>query len=103
MCLTVPCRVLAVDGVRARVERAGEPIEVSLELFLGDVSPGDWVAVQAQRYVFARLTEGEAREILDVYDRLGRELQGEAAFDQTSTRDLPLPAQFAFGPPPDAP
>lgn len=103
MCLTVPCRVVAVDGVRAQVLRGEETIEVSLELFLGDVAPGDWVAVQAQRYVFARLTEQEAREILDVYEKLDRELRGESAFEPAAARDLPLPAQFAFGGGPDAP
>ena len=95
MCLTVPCRVLAVDGVRAQVSRGGETIEVSLELFNGTVAPGDWVAVQAQRYVFSRLSEREAQEILNVYAQLGG-MAAQAPAD-AGPSNLPLPAQFAFG------
>ena len=102
MCLTVPCRVLAVDGLRAKVARGAETLEVSLELFSGSIEPGQWVAVQAQRYVFARLTDQEAREIFDAYDRIGRELDGKPSFKVSAPADLPLPAQYAFDVGPEA-
>ena len=80
MCLTVPCEVIRVDGDTALVARAGARFEVSL-LFLDEaVRPGDWVAVQAQRYAHAVLSAEEAHDILDLYARLGEIVdRGEAA------------------------
>ena len=79
MCLTVPCEVIRVDGDMALVARAGARFEVSL-LFLDEaVRPGDWVAVQAQRHAHAVLSAEEARDILDLYARLGEIVdRGEA-------------------------
>lgn len=71
MCLTVPCEVIRVDGTTALVDRAGARLEVSLLFLEEEVRPGDWVAVQAQRHVRARLSAEEAQEILDLYARLG--------------------------------
>ena len=63
----VPCEVVRVEGDTAVVTRAGAQFAVSL-LFLDQaVRPGDWIAVQAQRYAHAVLTEEEAREIFELY------------------------------------
>jgi len=70
MCLTVPCRVLAVNGAVATVERGEERIDVSLMLTQDEISAGDWVAVQAQAYVHRRLDADEAAEILQLYKDL---------------------------------
>jgi hydrogenase assembly chaperone HypC/HupF len=80
MCLTVPCEVIRVDGDTALVARGVARFEVSL-LFLDEaVRPGDWVAVQAQRYAHAVLSAEEAHDILDLYARLGEIVdRGEAA------------------------
>ena len=80
MCLTVPCEVIHVDGDTALVARGVARFEVSL-LFLDEaVRPGDWVAVQAQRYAHAVLSAEEAHDILDLYARLGEIVdRGEAA------------------------
>ena len=80
MCLTVPCKVIRIDGETALVARGAARFEVSL-LFLDEaVRPGDWVAVQAQRSAHAVLSAEEARDIFDLYARLGEILdRGGAA------------------------
>ena len=79
MCLTVPCEVRRVDGATALVRRGEAQFEVSL-LFTDDpVAPGDWVAVQAQRHVQARLTAEEAHDILALYARLAAMMEGDGA------------------------
>lgn len=72
MCLTVPCRVLSVEGARATVERSGEPLEVSLFLLDEPVAAGDWLAVQAQSLAVARLEPAQARELLAALADLAR-------------------------------
>lgn len=81
MCLTVPCEVIRVDGATALVDRAGARLEVSLMFLDEEVQPGDWVAVQAQRHVRARLSPQEAHEILDLYARLGEVIARNQASD----------------------
>jgi hydrogenase assembly chaperone HypC/HupF len=71
MCLTVPCKVIRIDGETALVARGAARFEVSLLLLDQVVRPGDWVAVQAQRHAQAVLSAEEARDILDLYARLG--------------------------------
>jgi hydrogenase assembly chaperone HypC/HupF len=79
MCLTVPCRVIRVDGQIAQVARGERLIEVSLALLDEEVTVGDWVAVQAERYAQSRMTADEAQAILDLYDRIARMLESETA------------------------
>lgn len=79
MCLTVPCEVLRVDGATALVQRGDAQFEVSLLLIEEPVAPGDWVAVQAQRHVQARLSAEEARDILALYARLAEMMDGDGA------------------------
>lgn len=79
MCLTVPCEVLQVDGANALVRRGEAQFEVSLLFVEEPVAPGDWVAVQAQRYVQARLSAEEAHDILALYAQLAELADGEGA------------------------
>lgn len=79
MCLTVPCEVLRVDGATALVRRGEARFAVSL-LFLDEpVAPGDWVAVQAQRFAQARLSAEEAQEILALYAQLTAMVEDDGA------------------------
>lgn len=79
MCLTVPCRVVRLDGQTAQVARGDRVIEVSLALLDDEVAVGDWVAVQAERYARSRMTADEAQAILDLYDDIARMLESETA------------------------
>lgn len=77
MCLTVPCKVLRVDGELALVQRGEAQFDVSLLFVNEPVAPGDWVAVQAQRFAQARLSAEEAYDILALYARLAEVMDGE--------------------------
>jgi hydrogenase expression/formation protein HypC len=79
MCLTVPCRVIRVDGLTAQVSRGDRLIEVSLALLDEEVTVGDWLAVQAERYAQSRMTADEAQAILALYDRIACMLESETA------------------------
>jgi hydrogenase expression/formation protein HypC len=78
MCLTVPCEVIAVNGAMARVSRGGETLDVSLVLLDEAIDVGDWLAVQAQRFATSRMSPEDAREILDFYQQLSRDLNDGA-------------------------
>ncbi|MCC2113358.1 MAG: HypC/HybG/HupF family hydrogenase formation chaperone, partial [Hyphomicrobiales bacterium] len=43
MCLAIPAKVLALDGITATVERYGERLTVDLTLLADDVAVGDYV------------------------------------------------------------
>jgi hydrogenase maturation factor len=80
MCLTVPCRCVAVDGVVATVARGSETIDISLVLMEEPIAIGDWIAVQAQRYGLRRLDPDEAAEIVKLYESIAEGLlQGDGA------------------------
>jgi hydrogenase assembly chaperone HypC/HupF len=70
MCLTVPCRVVAVDGLFAEVERGDARIPVALTLLDDPPAVGDWVAVQSQRYAVSVLTATQAAEALALLERI---------------------------------
>lgn len=81
MCLTVPCRVIRVEGQTATVARGEETLEVSLVFLDEPVAAGDWIAVQAQRHAFTRLSAEEARDILALYDSISRRIEESEAAD----------------------
>lgn len=85
MCLTVPCRIVAVDGFFAEVERGAARIPVSLALLEEPLAVGDWVAVQAQRYAVSRMTAEQAGEALALLEGLARMSRDEALQDPPST------------------
>lgn len=69
MCLAKPLEVLATGpGSVAMVNRDGARQEVSLAL-VEDVSPGDYVVVQAG-YALTRLSPEEAARTLQLFDAL---------------------------------
>lgn len=76
MCLAVPSRVLAIDGLTATVEAEGERRNVSLMLLDDDVALGDYLLIQAGGFAFERVDPERAEEAL----RLMREIaaRGEA-------------------------
>lgn len=79
MCFVAPARIIRLTPRGAEVEREGLRFEVSL-LFLDDeVSPGDWVSVQAQRHALSQLSDAEAAELLALYAEIDAHLQGAPA------------------------
>lgn len=70
MCLAVPSRVVAVNGLMATVEAFGERREVSLMLMEEDggvgagVAVGDYLLIQAGGFAFERLDLARAEDTL---------------------------------------
>ena len=76
MCLAVPMQVVSVDGTVARVSVGGIEKEVALDL-TPDAVPGDYVIVHAG-FAIQRLTEAEAEETLEIFERLERSWNEES-------------------------
>lgn len=72
MCLAVPSRVVAVDGLMATVEAFGERREVSLMLIDADgvVAVGDYLLIQAGGFAFERLDLARAQDALALMSRI---------------------------------
>ncbi|MFA6442651.1 MAG: HypC/HybG/HupF family hydrogenase formation chaperone [Sterolibacterium sp.] len=64
MCLAVPSRVVAIDGLTATVEAEGEQRNVSLMLLDDDVALGDYLLIQAGGFAFERVDKQRAMEAL---------------------------------------
>lgn len=76
MCLGVPGRVVAVTGLRARVDFWGVEREVGLELLEVPVVPGDFVVSHVGR-ALRRIPDEEVGPTLALYDELLAELERE--------------------------
>ncbi|MBK9657589.1 MAG: HypC/HybG/HupF family hydrogenase formation chaperone [Rhodanobacteraceae bacterium] len=74
MCFATPEQVVALGPGFAMIERGGERLPILLHLLDEPVGLGDWLAVQAQRYAVAKLSDGEAQELLDLYQQIDRHL-----------------------------
>jgi len=60
MCLAVPAEVVSVDGPTAVVDVYGKRLIVNLMMMSETVQPGDFVALQAQRYAVAKIAQDDA-------------------------------------------
>jgi hydrogenase expression/formation protein HypC len=76
MCLGVPGRVVAVDGLVATVDFWGLRREVRLDVVDDAVSPGDYV-LNHVGFAIRRIPEEEIGETLALYDLLLREIENE--------------------------
>ena len=70
MCIAIPYEVVSVDGLLAEIVANGSQREVSLSLISEPVAVGDWVTLQAGRYVVGRMDADEARTRLDLFAEL---------------------------------
>jgi hydrogenase expression/formation protein HypC len=79
MCLGIPMRIRAIDGLMARCEAKGSEREVNLLMLEQEgLAVGDFVVVHLG-YAVDRVTEEEAAAAWDVYDQM---LAAEAASGQ---------------------
>lgn len=76
MCLSVPSRVLAIDGLTATVEAEGEQRNVSLMLLDDEVALGDYLLIQAGGFAFERVDAQRAEESLSLMREIAA--RGEA-------------------------
>jgi hydrogenase expression/formation protein HypC len=68
MCLSIPARVVEIDGNTAKVDLGGMLREISTDL-CPDVAPGEYVLVHAG-FAIQKVDEGEARRTLDLLREL---------------------------------
>lgn len=66
MCLSIPSKVIAVDGNKALVSVGGTNYEASLQM-LDDVKPGDYVLIHTG-FAIQKISEEEALETLKVFE-----------------------------------
>lgn len=69
MCLGVPGRVLAIDGLSATVDFFGVRKEIRLDIVDEKVSVGDYV-LNHVGYAIRRIPEEEVQETLALFDQL---------------------------------
>ena len=60
MCIAVPAEVISIDGPVAIVDVYGDRFAVNLMMMSETVQPGDFVALQAQRYAIAKIAREDA-------------------------------------------
>lgn len=78
MCIAVPAEVISIDGPMALVDVYGKRFSVSLMMMSETVRPGDFVALQAQRYAVARITREDAEVTRRLFEDLFPELADAA-------------------------
>lgn len=76
MCLGIPGRVLAVDGMVATVDFWGVKKQVRLEVIDEPVTPGDYV-LNHVGYAIRRIPPEDIGETLAMYDELLGDVRGD--------------------------
>ncbi len=66
MCLSIPSKVIAIDGDKALVSVGGTNYEASLQM-LDNVKPGDYVLIHTG-FAIQKISEEEALETLKVFE-----------------------------------
>lgn len=70
MCLTIPMKIMAIDGFIAHCEAKGVKREVSLFMMLGaEPSVGDFITVHAG-YAYQQVTAEEAHATWALFDEV---------------------------------
>ncbi len=77
MCLSLPSRGVAIDGLLATVEAEGEQRQVNLMLLDEEIALGDYLLIQAGGIAFERVDQERAEETL----RLMRDIAGQGETD----------------------
>ena len=70
MCLAVPSRVVAVEGLMATVEAFGQRRDVNLMLLREQIAIGDYLLIQAGDFAFERVEPERAEESLRLMEGL---------------------------------
>ena len=70
MCLSIPARILSIDGEMAEVSAGGAVFKAGLHL-LEHALPGDYVLLHAG-FAIQIISEKEAKETLELLDEISR-------------------------------
>lgn len=68
MCLSIPARIIKIDGTMADVSVGGAVFKAGLQL-LDDVREGDYVLLHAG-FAIQKISEKEAQETLDILNEM---------------------------------
>ena len=74
MCLSIPSKVISIDGNKAIVSVGGTEYEASLQL-VEDIKIGDYVLLHTG-FAIQKISEEDAQETFDLLQELGR-IDGE--------------------------
>ena len=69
MCLSVPAKIIRIQGDTATVEVGGNEYSAGLQM-LNDIQPGDYVLLHAG-FAIQKISEQEARQTLDLLREMG--------------------------------
>jgi hydrogenase expression/formation protein HypC len=78
MCIAIPVEIVSIDGMTAVVDLYGDRFPVSLMMLSDDVQPGDFVALQAQRFAVSRIDRAEAEAARRLFEEAFPELAARA-------------------------
>jgi hydrogenase expression/formation protein HypC len=70
MCLSIPAKVISVDGVIAQASVGGAIVQTSLHL-VDDVMPGDYILIHSG-FALQKISEQEALETIRIIEELDR-------------------------------
>jgi hydrogenase maturation factor len=79
MCIAVPAEVISIDWPMALVDVYGKRFCVSLMMMPESLLPGDFVALQAQRYAVTRIARSDALAARRLFEDLFPELTNPAS------------------------
>jgi hydrogenase expression/formation protein HypC len=68
MCLSIPAKILSVEGNTAKASVGGAIVDVSLHL-VEDVGPGDYILIHTG-FALQKIDEGEALETIRLIEEL---------------------------------
>ncbi len=68
MCLSIPARILSIDGNTASASVGGAIVQTSLHL-VDDVQPGDYVLIHTG-FALQKISEKEALETIRIIEEL---------------------------------
>ncbi len=65
MCLSIPAKIVSIDGDMAEVSAGGTIFKAGLQM-IRDVKPGDYILLHAG-FAIQKISEGEAEETLRIF------------------------------------
>jgi hydrogenase expression/formation protein HypC len=72
MCLSIPAKVLSIDGDMAEVSAGGSLFKASLNM-VENVNPGDYILLHAG-FAIQKLSESEAEETIRLFEEMNNSL-----------------------------
>jgi hydrogenase expression/formation protein HypC len=70
MCIAIPSRVIATDGLVATVECFGQQRQVNLMLMAEPVALGEYLLIQAGGFAYEKVDAARAHEALELFRQI---------------------------------